>query len=111
MIYVMGEVENPGVYRLTPNMSFLDGLMLAGGPTEDGKKQGMALIRNVDGKAEVLKINTSEFRRGDYSSNMALKENDIIYVRRKAISRFNYALRQITPFASVLLVREALVND
>ena len=33
-VYVLGEVKKPGAYRLTPEMSLLDALSQAGGPTK-----------------------------------------------------------------------------
>ncbi|MDJ0836700.1 MAG: SLBB domain-containing protein [Acidobacteriota bacterium] len=111
MIYVMGEVETPGAYRLTPGMSFLDGLMRAGGPTEDARKNYMALIRNRDGKPHIMRVRNRDFRKGDLSGNAALEENDIIYVSRKWIGDVNYVLRKLDPFISLLLVREAVIDD
>jgi polysaccharide biosynthesis/export protein len=32
LVYVMGEVNKPGAYRLTPDMSFMDAVAQAGGP-------------------------------------------------------------------------------
>ena len=111
MIYVMGEVESPGAYRLTPGMSFLDGLMRAGGPTEDARKNHLSLIRQKDGQAHIMRIKTRDFRKGDLSGNIQLEENDIIFVSRKWIGNLNYVLRQLDPFISLLVVREAISDD
>ena len=37
LVYVLGEVKTPGAVHLTPDMSFLDALAFAGGPTEDAR--------------------------------------------------------------------------
>jgi polysaccharide export outer membrane protein len=109
LIYVMGEVGTPGAYRVTTEMSFLDALMLAGGITEDGIKTGVSLIRaNPDGEPIVLKVDMTNFEKGDFQYNVRLRENDIIYVRRRGLAHFNWVLRQINPFTQVLLVQEAL---
>ncbi len=108
LIYVMGEVETPGAYRITPEMSFLDALMLAGGPTLDAKKGKMALIRNENGVGNVREISLQSFRKGDFGDNILLKENDIIYVYRKGIAKLHYFLRQISPFAQWLLVDQVI---
>ena len=111
LVYVMGEVRDPGVYRITAEMSFLDALMQAGGLTEDGKKRNVALIRQVEGQAQVTKINMSAFYRGDYSKNFLLRDGDILYVRRKSLARLEYLLSAISPFTSLLVIREAIADD
>lgn len=109
LVYVMGEVGTPGAYRVTTEMSFLDALMLAGGITEDGIKTGVSVIRpNPGGDPIVLKVDMTQFERGNFQYNVRLRENDIIYVRRRGLAHFNWVLRQINPFTQVLLVQEAL---
>lgn len=110
LVYVMGEVETPGAYRITPEMSFLDALMLAGGPTLDAKKGKLALIRNEHGVGNVREITLAGFRKGDFAGNILLEENDIIFVYRKGIAKLHYFLTQISPFAQWLLV-DQVVSD
>jgi len=40
--------------------------------------------------------------KGAAGENVFLKDSDIVYVVPSGISRFNYALEQITPFLRVL---------
>jgi len=111
VVYVMGEVDAPGAYRLTADMSFLDALMRAGGPTEDARRNHMAIIRTSKGHSEVMRVRLRDLRKGDLSGNVALAENDIIYVGRKGLAHLNYFLRQLDPFISLLVVHEALSQD
>ena len=111
LVYVMGEVVNPGAYRITTEMSFLDALMLAGGITLDGKKTNVRLIRNKDGEPFVLKIDMARFRKGDYQHDVTLRENDIIYVSRKGLAKFEYVLNKFSPLTQIFLIREAISND
>lgn len=111
MVYVMGEVLTPGAYRLTPQMSFLDGLMGAGGPSEDARKGSMALVRNIDGKAHVLKVSLRDFKKGNYANNIELQENDIIFVSRKGLAHLNYVLRQLSPFATLAIAQDLIADD
>ena len=110
-VYVMGEVNRPGVYRLTTDMSFLDALMLAGGPTEDGRQNHMSLVRIVDGEARTIRVRQKDLRKGNLEGNVLLAENDIIFVGRKGVAHVNYVLEQLNPFASLLVISEALSNN
>ena len=107
-VYVMGEVTAPGAYRLLPGMTFLDALMMAGGPTEDGNDNKISLIRNRDGKGSVFRVEMDRFRKGDYGYNVVMNDGDIIFVSRRGAAKFNYILQQINPFAQLLVVNEAL---
>lgn len=110
-VYVMGQVNSPGAYRLTSNMSLLDALMRAGGLTRDGKQRKLAVIRQGEDGPMVAKINLKRFYRGDLDQNFALQDGDIIYVRTKNIARFEYLMRTVTPFTSLLVINEALKSD
>ncbi|MBO1321480.1 SLBB domain-containing protein [Acanthopleuribacter pedis] len=110
-VYVMGQVNSPGAYRLTSNMSLLDALMRAGGLSRDGKQRNIAVIRQHEDGPMVAKVNLKRFYRGDIDKNFVLEDGDIIYVRTKNIARFEYLMRSITPFTSLLVINEALSSD
>lgn len=107
-IYVMGDVRKPGAYRLTSRMSVLDGLMGAGGPTENASKNQMMLIRREGNKVKRLRLSVRELRKGNFESNVALVENDIIFVGRRALGHFRYIFSSLNPFTSLLVLGESL---
>lgn len=45
-VRVLGAVEEPGLYHVDPTMSLIDAIALAGGPTSDGKLNGVQIIRD-----------------------------------------------------------------
>ena len=98
MVYVMGEVKVPGAVKMKTRLTYLDALMLSGGPTEDANTEKTYLIR-FDGKNGATKeIDLEKMLAGaDLNQNFKLQDNDIIYVARKGLSNFNYVLRQILP--------------
>ncbi len=114
MVFVMGEVNAPGAYSIqTFNFSVMDALNLAGSPTEDADIKKIRLIRGMTEKSDILNVNLSRIvSKGDPSDNYKLKKNDILYVPRKGIAKFNYYLRQINSFISTFInatvVEEAL---
>jgi polysaccharide export outer membrane protein len=108
-VYVLGEVETPGVYRLTPQMSFLDAISQAGGPTRDANLNRIHVIRPAD------RVNFSfsfmEILKPDPGLNVAMKEGDIVYVPRSGISQIGYILENFNPFSSILIINQLMSGD
>ncbi len=104
LVYVMGEVITPGAYNMTGRLTLLDSLMMAGGPTDDAKKSKLYLVRKTKGtKGEVREIDLQHLlKSADFSQNYIMKDNDILYVSEKGISRFNYVLQSIFPSLEII---------
>lgn len=110
-VFVMGEVKNPGSYPIqTPGMSFLDAINQAGGPTEDANITKIRLVRNRrENDADTINLDKI-LSKTDFSQNLIMQDNDIIYVPKKGIAKFNYYLRQINPFLGTFITG-TLVKD
>ena len=67
-----GYVKQPGAMHLTPAMSFLDAVALAGGPTPDANLSHVSLIRNSKGKHEEIPL--KDFFEGRSRPNLALED-------------------------------------
>ncbi|NND64063.1 MAG: sugar transporter [Flavobacteriaceae bacterium] len=79
-VTVLGEVNNPGVYTIEDERVTLpQALGLAGDLSEDGKRGNIMVIREVDGKQTVSRIDLTktEFFSSPY---YFLKQNDVVYV-------------------------------
>lgn len=100
LTYVMGAVQKPGAYRLTPDMSVLDALAQAGGPNEDARPEEIAIYR--PGKEAVDHFDMKSLMTADRKVNFALEEGDVIYVPKKGIAEFGYVLRQLLPGLSFI---------
>ncbi|HVW85536.1 MAG TPA: polysaccharide biosynthesis/export family protein [Bryobacteraceae bacterium] len=97
LVYVLGEVQHPGAFRLTPEMSFLDAFAQAGGLNEDAAQDKVEIVRGATGKNQ-------EFRLKDLLSkprelNFSLEDGDILYVPRRTLSKFGYILQKAGPLA------------
>jgi polysaccharide export outer membrane protein len=97
-VFVMGEVKNPGSYQIqTSGLSLLDAINLAGGATENGNVNEIRLVRNME-EGNVMVVDLMDFvEKGDYTKNALLRDDDIIFVPQRGISKFNYYLRQVDP--------------
>lgn len=101
-IFVLGAVGKPGAYRLTPQMSFLDALGQAGGPTVDASAARLHIIR--PSKNQNLQIDFEDLLKPDPNLNVAMQEGDILYVARSDIARVGYILQKISPFTQVMSI-------
>ena len=72
VFYVYGEAQNPGSFRLERNMTFIQALVTAGGPSARGTERKLRLIRaGSDGKPKERVPDLFELVQPD----------DVIYVR------------------------------
>jgi polysaccharide export outer membrane protein len=104
LVYVLGEVESPGAFHLTGQLTVMDALMLAGGPTEDARYSKLYMIRGSQtGQGVVKNVNLKTIlEHGDLSENYLLQDNDIIFLSEKNMSKFNYVMKQLMPFLEVI---------
>jgi polysaccharide export outer membrane protein len=102
MVYVLGSVQRPGAYRLTPGMSALDALAQAGGPTEDASNDEIGIYR-PDQQA-VEKVPLSSLMKADRQVNFAMSDGDVIYVPKSGIAEFGYVTRQLAAGLSLMTV-------
>ncbi|MFI3188649.1 MAG: SLBB domain-containing protein [Methylococcales bacterium] len=101
-VFVLGAVNRPGVFSLTPQMSFMDALSQAGGITEDGNFNEIHLIRP---SAEVnMEIDMTDILAPKKNLNVAINEGDIIFVPRHGVSQIGYLMQKINPFASMITI-------
>jgi polysaccharide export outer membrane protein len=71
MVYVYGEVQKGGAYRVEPNMTVMQAIAMGGGITPRGTERGIKISRR-DGKG---------VSRIDASLTTAVQPDDVIYVR------------------------------
>ena len=103
LVYVMGEVGNPGAVRLRNRLSVLDAMMLVGGPTMNASLTKTFLIRGTPGQGSVKEIDVKQMlETGSMQDNFLLESGDVIYVASSSTGKWNYAFKQVLPFLKVL---------
>ena len=114
-VTVMGEVNAPGRYEVSAERtSVLDALALAGDLTVYGKRQGVLLTRENNGKLEFVRLdlNSPDIFASPY---FYLQQNDVLYVEPnnvRAVSSQNVPLylSVVTTLASMATVIVSVVN-
>lgn len=80
-IFVLGEVQRPGIFQLDSQMDLVEAISRAGGFTLDASENSVMLIRGDLSHPEALKIDLNQvLKKGDMNKNVTLQKGDIIYV-------------------------------
>jgi len=79
MIYVLGEVKQPGPYNVNKAMTVLEAIHLAGGFTDFASKGKAKVIREQeDGSKVNIIINLKKIQKGDKSEDITLQAGDVV---------------------------------
>ena len=76
-IFVLGQVKNPGVYRMANDYTLVEGISAAGGITPDAYLGGAYVVRG----GKILLVNFFELiEKGNTEENIPLMPGDVIYI-------------------------------
>jgi polysaccharide export outer membrane protein len=80
-VYVLGEVARPGAVPLAPEMTVLQALTSAGGPTPYAKASKMYVLRKENGSQSKLAFNYKEVVKGrNTEQDIPLRPGDTVVV-------------------------------
>jgi polysaccharide export outer membrane protein len=88
-IFVLGEVQSPGVYNFAAGMTTLQALVLAGGYKNTAVLNDMRIIRGDLDNPELIRVDLKGAFKGTGSKDVLLAQNDVIYVPRSTIGDWN----------------------
>ncbi len=96
-VYVLGEVDRPGIVELKPKMTALQAITAASGPIRGANLSSVILLRrDTVGalKATRLNIKRSGIKDGTYQDTY-IQPEDIVYVPKTFIANVNDFLTQV----------------
>jgi polysaccharide biosynthesis/export protein len=93
--YVLGEVNRIGAFPLVGEVTAVEALAQAGGPTILANVNGAWLSRPEGETKVVYKIKFEDITRGDGATNYALRPGDVVYVPPGFSARIGNALQVI----------------
>jgi len=100
-VIVLGAVAKPGPYDLTENMTLIDALAGAGGPTDHSNLAGAQLVRLENGKPKNTPLKADQVMKGQYlEGNIKLRDGDLIYVPERGMN-FLEVLSQLGLFRAL----------
>jgi polysaccharide export outer membrane protein len=79
-IYMLGEIGKKGPIEMTPGMTLLQAVAVAGGVSEYGNIKKMYILRDENGQHLKLHVHYKEALKGDTTLNILLKPGDTIVV-------------------------------
>ena len=80
VVYMLGEVTKKGPIEMTPGMTLLEAISIAGGPTDYANTKKIYILRHDGGKQVKLPVRYKEALKGDSANNVQLKPDDTIVV-------------------------------
>jgi polysaccharide biosynthesis/export protein len=101
VVYVMGQVAKPGAYAVSPNMSVVQALAQAGGPTENASTAKVSLARPSQNLQK--DIDLDDLVKGDGATNYSVEAGDIVYVPKRGLAKVGYVLQQVSPITQMLM--------
>ena len=88
-IFILGEVENPGVYNFAAGMTVMQAIALAGGYKDSAVLKDMRIIRGNLDNPELIRVNLKRTAKGKDAKHVLLAQNDVVFVPRSAIGDWN----------------------
>lgn len=80
-VYVIGQVNKPGVFVMNPQLSVLQALSVAGGATPFAKLDNIIVIRHAAGSQRSLPFRYNKVSEGkDLAENITLEAGDVVVV-------------------------------
>jgi polysaccharide export outer membrane protein len=96
LVYVLGQVGNPGAYKITRPITVLESLALAGSHLPGAKLSSIIVIRKHEKKIIATRIDVkSALALKDQNKFFFLQPEDIVYVPRTWISKTAELMRDI----------------
>ena len=102
---VLGAVNKPGRYRFTDNMTILDLLAEAGGPSKDAYQEKIVVVNLSCCSNEARTFNLVEFARtGNYAMLPVVRQGDTVYVPDSTQSDWRVFFDGVRDAVSVLTI-------
>ena len=80
-VFVIGQVANPGVFVMNPQLDVVQALSLAGGLTPFAQQKAIRILRREEGTQIAIRFDYTEVLQGrSLEQNIPLKSGDIIVV-------------------------------
>lgn len=121
-IYVLGDVNSPGVFALKGNVTLLQAIAMAGGPvqrgaatarsiqvvrrTGDGKQliAGAGRVEALPNGGAVMTVDLEAMIRGDATRDVAVQPGDVVVLRQTTLGGMQVILNILSGLGSLFLI-------
>jgi len=95
MVYVGGEVNKPSSINFTEGITALEAIQGAGGFNIEASTENVVLVRRAGDHYEGYRLFLKKALNGDdYTQDVALEPNDVVYVPKSRIANLNLIVNQ-----------------
>jgi protein involved in polysaccharide export with SLBB domain len=105
LVWVGGEVKDPGFVRYRPGITAVQAVVAAGGPKDTGALEECLLLHRVGrDQYESSRIDlTKPIKQGDGETDRVLAPQDVIFVPKTAVAKANVFVKQY--FVNMIPIR------
>ncbi len=105
-VFVFGDVKKPGMVPMARNMTVLQALAAADNFYETALLEEIRVVRGGDfTNPKILTADLARlFTYGDLSRNIALEENDVVFVPREQLGDATEAAKKLTPILQAAIM-------
>jgi hypothetical protein len=102
-VNVWGQVSRPGRYTIPIKTDLVSFLSLAGGPLREAKLDEVKIVRHVEGKYEVIKVNIKRYlNSGDPALIPYLMPDDTVVVSGTIFHLFTTTVQYLSQLMTVI---------
>jgi polysaccharide export outer membrane protein len=106
LVYALGQVNSPGAYHLSPEMTLLDVIARAGGLTDRADSSRITLVRPSAGGS--MTVSLRQLLRPEPGLNVSLAQGDVLYIPMSRLGRVGYIMQQIDPLTSFVIFSQTV---
>ena len=111
-VYVLGEVQKPGIVEFTGDINFLDAVAKSGGLGKDAYWPDIRVLRASRDVPLILPVDFKRFmEKGDLSQNIALQDKDMLIIPKRPIANWNQWIADMMPTFNALTAPVNLVSQ
>ena len=104
VVYVLGEVAKPGVYKFKGRTTLLETVAEAGGYERSAARASTMVVRSFYDEPQVMRIDMEQvIDEGAITLNVPLAKGDVVVVPKTFITNLNEFLSDISPSLSAYL--------
>jgi polysaccharide export outer membrane protein len=102
-VYVLGEVDAPGMFPIHGEMTLLEAITLAGSPSKNAYLDRVHIVRGGLKKPTIMSVNLKYIiERGQVDKDIVLEPGDIVYVPEQFIVKVNTVIDRFLPMLRVV---------
>lgn len=106
--YVLGEVNQPGVFVLDRPLNVMQAMALCGGFTGDANREQVALVRGPIAEESVALVN---FENLDPAAGLLIQAGDVVFVGRRRWAAVSQVARDLVPILQLVALPVGTARD